>query len=102
MDRQEMEGTFTVAANAKLRYDGNLEIGVGSFWIEEYIDDQGEAHRGITAGLWLLTLDGTQENQYRRIGRGQALVYGQYLIRAIEVDSSDQVPSVRLEISVIE
>ena len=99
MDEPTVEGTYVIAANTKLRYDGNLEIGVGNFWMAEYVDERGDARRGVTAGLWLVTLDGSLENQHVRVGSGQELIYGAYRIRAVEVDSADGASSVRLEIS---
>lgn len=99
MDGPTTQGTYVIAANTKLRYDGNLEIGVGNFWMAEYVDERGDARRGVTAGLWLVTLDGSLENQHVRVGSGQELIYGRYRIRAIEVDSTDGSSSVRLVIS---
>jgi hypothetical protein len=44
---------------------GDVRIGVGNIWEEEYTDDAGKKQKGLTAGLWVFEKDPPKDFKLR-------------------------------------
>lgn len=98
---EDMENTYGISDATQLNYyDGNLSIGVGNFWREEYVDEQGVTRSGPTAGLWITVRDDPSQSGHVRVHVGQELTVGRYSIRVVEIGHEDGTAFVRLAITV--
>jgi hypothetical protein len=52
---------------------GDLKIGAGNIWEEEYVDATGAKKKGPTAGLWIYVRNDDSKNQTVRVHPGQIL-----------------------------
>jgi hypothetical protein len=99
-EEAEMQNVFQIYNTTELAsYDSNLRIGVGNFWKEEYITQEGETEKGNTVGLWVSVLDNTISSQYYRAHVNQEIVFGQYKITVLEIGQEDNRLFVRLAIN---
>ena len=65
---------------------GQLAIGAGNFWEDEYTPPGEAARRGLTAGLWLTYRDDPAQNRQLRVYPGQEIVVPGYRLRVISVE----------------
>ncbi|HDQ73170.1 MAG TPA: hypothetical protein ENN19_13920 [Chloroflexi bacterium] len=93
-----MENTYLISSATEMAYDSNLRIGAGNFWQEEYVDEEGVKQRGVTAGLWLMVLDGSSQDQHVRVHVGQGVVFDEYVIKIVEIGQGTRAPFVRVAI----
>jgi len=54
----------TIETNTQATF-GDVRIGVGNIWDEEYTDPEGKKHRGLTAGLWVFERDPPKDFKLR-------------------------------------
>ena len=81
------EQVYLVRANTQLPI-GNLRIGVGNIRETKYLDEQGVAKQGLTAGLWIYSRNDPEQKQQARVYAGQKIIVGNYLIRVIDISKS--------------
>jgi hypothetical protein len=65
---------------------GQLAIGAGNFWEEEYSAPGEAPRRGLTAGLWLTYRDDPTHNQHLRVYPGQEIVVPGYRLSVLAVE----------------
>ncbi len=86
---------YTVCANCQLVLDG-IQIGVGNVRQEQYVDEAGASHEGMTASLSIVTAGATTA-QRQRVHAGQVLAVDGYRIEVLAVDG-EQGGAVRLDV----
>jgi len=65
---------------------GQLGIGAGNFWEEEYTPPGETPRRGLTAGLWFTYRDDPAQNRHLRVYPGQEIVVPGYRLRILAVE----------------
>lgn len=84
-----MSDIQTVYTNTQLQ-SGDLRVGSGNFWEEEYKDENGKTVKGPTARIYLshrLHQDGDED---LRIHAGQTITYFDYTISIVAIGSDSR------------
>lgn len=76
---------FTLRDTTNTRVSGELQIGVGNFWEEEYVDESKAKKTGLTAGLWLNAQNAGGPPQHLRVHPGQELSAAGVRIKVLEI-----------------
>ncbi len=79
----------TIPSNAQATV-GDVRIGAGNIWDDEYTDVKGDTRKGLTAGLWIYFRDDKARDTKRRVHPGESFVIGRYRFEVLSVES-DQV-----------
>jgi len=95
MNQQGSSDTTTMIAKNTQGTFGDVRIGVGNIWEEQYTEG-GRTTNGLTAGLWIFIRNHSDQNQRVRVHPGQIVdVPGQCRIRVVSVEQA----GVRLELT---
>lgn len=60
-------------------------IGAGNFWEDDYVDEAGQARRGLTVGLWVTVKGDPSAQQRIRAHVGQTIRAGAYTLLVVEI-----------------
>jgi hypothetical protein len=80
-----MGHSMTIGTNGVASWYNHLQIGVANIRREEYVDEDGETRRGLTALLALWIFGEGQPSEKTRVHVGQELVFRDYRIRVVEI-----------------
>jgi hypothetical protein len=64
---------------------GDLKIGVGNIWVDEYTDAQGNTQEGLTAGLWFFVRNREDLDHSVRVYVGQTTEVADYQVRVLDI-----------------
>lgn len=93
LEESPSSNELTIEANTQATF-GDLRIGVGNIWEEEYTLEGGSLEKGLTAGLWFYFREDSGLDDSFRVYPGQILEVGGYRVRVIAVNET----SVALEV----
>lgn len=86
LEEEDMENSVLVQSNCVYSWHNHLQIGAANIWRDEYVDEDGETRRGLTAMLALWIFGEDQPSEKTRVHVGQELVFRDYRILVIEID----------------
>jgi hypothetical protein len=102
IEEEPMDDTYIIPSNGVTTPDGILQIGASNFWKDEYVDEQGETRRGLTAMLTLWLLDLPDPSDQVRVHRGQVLEFQGYQIEVVDIGRGRRSPLVRVVVRPVE
>jgi hypothetical protein len=76
---------ITLRDTTNTRVSGELQIGVGNFWEEEYVDESRATKKGLTAGMWLNAQAADAAPQHVRVHPGQELSAADVRLKVLEI-----------------
>lgn len=98
LERETMnDDAIVLEANVQLTV-GDLRIGVGNIWEENYTDSSGNGKKGLTAALWLFYRTDQSLDVTPRVHAGQEIIIGRYAIKIIDVVRDRDGGFVRLQV----
>lgn len=77
--------TVTIASNTQATI-GDVRIGAGNFWDDEFTDDKGNKRKGPTAGLWIYFREDKASDTKRRVHTGESFVAGRTRFEIVTVE----------------
>jgi hypothetical protein len=84
--RTAADDVLSIESNTQAHV-GQLAIGAGNFWEDEYTPPGEAPRRGLTAGIWLTYRDDPAQNRHLRVHPGQEIVVPGYHLRVISIES---------------
>lgn len=79
-------GTVVVPSTGQATL-GDLRIGAGNVWDEEYADDAGRWQTGPTAGLWFYFDAARATGVHRRVHAGESFVVAGHRVDVVAVET---------------
>lgn len=77
--------TVTVETGTQITL-GDVRIGVGNIWEEEYTPEGGTPRRGLTAGLWISVRNDPAQDRHVRVHPGQSVLVPGYQLVILAVE----------------
>lgn len=77
--------TVTIASNTQATI-GDVRIGAGNFWDDDFTDDKGNKRKGPTAGLWIYFREDKASDTKRRVHTGESFVAGRTRFEIVTVE----------------
>lgn len=79
-------GTVVVPSTGQASI-GDLRIGAGNVWDEEYADERGRWQTGPTAGLWFYFEQARATGIHRRVHAGESFVVAGHRVDIVAIDT---------------
>jgi hypothetical protein len=77
--------TVTVGSNTQITL-GDVRIGVGNIYEEEYTPEGGRPRRGLTSGLWISVRGDPAQDRHIRVHPGQTVLVPGYRLVIVAVE----------------